>query len=96
MHLIYDYFPYLWNSYYIVEKCLNPVESFEFVKLEKEEAASVSYSVLQLFFYLLKNEVGRYETEISLFKISPGGLFVARCFTKICNSLNIDNLSIKI
>lgn len=68
MHLIYDYFSYLWNSYYIVEKCLNPVESFEFVKLEKEEAASVSYSVLQLFFYLLKNEVERYETRFHSLK----------------------------
>lgn len=61
MHLIYDYFSYFWNSYYIVKKFINPVESFEFVKLEKKEAASASYSVLQLFFYLLKNEVGRYE-----------------------------------
>lgn len=61
MHLIYDYFSYFWNSYYIVKKFINPVESFEFVKLEKKEAASASYSVLQLFFYLLKNEVGKYE-----------------------------------
>lgn len=61
MHLIYDYFSYFWNSYYIVKKFINPVESFEFVKLEKKEAASAFYSVLQLFFYLLKNEVGKYE-----------------------------------
>lgn len=61
MHLIYDYFSYFWNFDYIVKTFINPVESFEFVKLEKKEAASASYSVLQLFFYLLKNGVGRYE-----------------------------------
>lgn len=61
MHLIYDYFSYFWNFYYIVNKFINPVESFEFVKLEKKETASASCSVLQLSFYLLKNEVGRYE-----------------------------------